>query len=490
MQPCPSVSSRGLRTITPGLRAAEQWSAVWNGMPDDGSKVELLRMLEDIPASHFGVPSAAWAYLRLLVKKHPEQCFKRRSALSGQDLVAAGLSMISTWTDSVIARELDRSCRSLARYRKALAGAGLIAFRDAPDRQRYVRGDDRTAPVDAYGVDLRPLVARFEELRSVCRGLKQTHKADAAVRSQLSRSRNRLRELRAVLVSPSARDLASQALAAVDVVRKRKDLDMVRLGLNQALEALAALEGHFDAQTEAILQETKESCAPVNLGAQLLPSSLPVSLREEGLGEGSTSPSEASKTATDALEVDQDGSMSASPPSDVLSDVSDADDGVLPGFSLAPSPTPAPLAPLERVSCPEVGSVLRLLPLLLESKPYLGPFVRDRRFATDLALAVAYGQAAASRLGLSQREITRLTQLYGLKFAVAALLTEFTPGVESPKHYLQGILNKLASHWIKVDLAAGWGRLTRQFTSVARGEAPSPTCTREPSFANRCVMPN
>ena len=456
-------------------------------MPDDGSKLELLRMLEDIPASHFGVPTAAWAYLRLIVKKHPAECFKQRSALVGQDLVAAGLSMISTWTDSVIAREIDRSCRTLARYREALAGAGLIAFRDSPDRQRYVRGDDRTSPVDAYGVDLRPLVARFEELRAVFRGLKQKHKADADVRSHLSRSRNRLRELRAVLVSPSARELASQALTAIDAVRKRKDLDMVRLGLRQALEALATLEGLFDAQTEAILQVTKESCAPDKLGAQLLPSSSPPSLREEGLGEGSTSPSEASRTATDALEADRGRSVSQSPHNDASSGVSEGEDGVLPGFSLAPSPTQAPSAPIERISCPEAGSVLRLLPLLLQSKPYLGPFVRDRRFATDQALAVAYGQAAASRIGLSQREITRLTQIYGLRFAVAALLTEFTPGVESPKHYLQGILNKLASHWIKVDLVAGWGRLTRQFTSVEPGEAPSPTRTREPSFASRCV---
>lgn len=83
---------------------------------------------------------------------------------------------------------------------------------------------------------------------------------------------------------------------------------------------------------------------------------------------------------------------------------------------------------------------------------------------------------------------TRLTRLYGLRFAVAALLSEFSPGVESPRHYLQGILGKLSSHWIKVDLAAGWGRLTRQYLSAEPGSAPSPA-PRAPAFASRCVVP-
>lgn len=486
MQPCPSVSSRGLRTITPGLRAAEQWSAVWNGMPDDGSKLELLRMLEDIPASYYGVPSAAWAYLRLIVKKHPETCFKRRSALAGQDLVAAGLAMVSTWTDAIIAEELDRSCRSLARYRSALAGAGLIAFRDSPDRQRYVRGEDRSTPLDAYGVDLRPLVARFDELRDVCRKLKLDRQDARGVRSKISRARNRLRELHAVLASPSDREIAGQALASIDAVRKRKDLDMVRLGLKQATEALSTLESLYDAQTAAIIQLTEESSAPDRTGAQLLPSSLPQIQEKEGLGEGSTPPSEAPERAQLALGVIRAPSPTATAFSEAFSPGAGTDDGFLFEFSLPPSPTLAPITPVERVSCPEVASVLRLLPLLLESKRM--EFVRDRRCASDLALVIAYGQASSSRIGLSPAEITRLTRLYGLRFAVAALLTEFSPGVESPRHYLQGILGKLSSHWIKVDLAAGWGRLTRQYLSAEPGSAPSPA-PRAPAFASRCVVP-
>ncbi len=482
MQTCQTVSAKGLRAITPGLRVAEQWASVWTGMPDDGSKAELLWMLEEIPASHFGVPSPAWAYLRFIVKKQPKACFRSQSELVGKDLVASGLAMISTWTDADLAYELDRSFRTLSRYRSALAGAGLIAFRDSPDRsRRVVAGDDRSEPLDAYGIDLRPLIARYEELRSIVRGFKTDKIQARRLRTDLTRAFNRIKELRAVIISDEGREIASSALAVVEAVRRRKDLDVVRMGLEQARSFVSQLEGLFDEQVSTF-SEPEPSGAPDTNDTQLLPRNPSKNYKKEGLGEGGTSPSEAPKRPLERLEQPSEPKSGFTHYADPLDNDFEAEGRLLFEFALPASPPLPPSKPVQRVTCPDVDSILRLLPALLESK--LMSFSKDHPYRDEKTLALAYGQASASRLGFKPAEIQRLSHLHGLHFAVSALITEFSPGVQSPRSYLNGIVAKLICRYSKVDLAAGWSRLGRQYLS---GDLKKPAPPREPSFASRRV---
>lgn len=476
MQPQSTQGTTGLRLITPGLRTAEKWADLWCGLPDGASKSQLLQLLEDIPASRFGVPVKAWQLLHRLVKRQPQACFLTQSELHGRDLTTAGLALISTWSDDVLGEDLDRSSRSLARYRGDLAAAGLIAFRDSPDRSRAFFGKDRDAPDDAYGVDLKPLVARYSELCAIRDGLRQIKSESVGIRRSLSRARNRLRELKALMVEPSDHLIADQALKVVDAVRRRKDIDAVQLGLQHANEAVARLEASFDLMLKDVLSEPDVSGAPDSLNTQLPPSVSPQPIREEGLGEEGTwfeapalSSNDTNASTPISVKAVENGILASFvDQDDVVSDDVANEGRVLFEFTLDASAPPR--QPLQRVTCPELSSVIGLLPKLMGRLGF--SFSHDTRFKDDESLVIAYGQAAASRIGFDKATIVRFTTQYGVRFAVAALLTEGTKSVENPKSYLEGILYKLGSGWMKVDLAMSWGRLTRHYLTASPPPSP------------------
>lgn len=475
MQPQSTQGTTGLRLITPGLRTAEKWADLWCGLPDGASKSQLLQLLEDIPASRFGVPVKAWQLLHRLVKRQPQACFLTQSELHGRDLTTAGLALISTWSDDVLGEDLDRSSRSLARYRGDLAAAGLIAFRDSPDRSRAFFGKDRDAPDDAYGVDLKPLIARYSELCAIRDGLRQIKSESVGIRRSLSRARNRLRELKALMVEPSDHLIADQALKVVDAVRRRKDIDAVQLGLQHANEAVASLEASFDRMMNDVLLEPDVSGAPDSLDTQLPPSLRPESISEEGLGEEGTWFRAPALTSNDtdastpiSVKTVENGSLASYVhQDDIVSDDVANEGRILFEFTLDASAPPR--QPVQRVTCPELSAVIRLLPKLMDRLGY--SFYRDPRFRDDESLVLAYGQAAGHRIGLDQSAIRRYSSQHGIRFAIAALLTEGTQSVENPKSYLEGILYKLGSGWMKVDLAMSWGRLTRHYLT---GSPPPP----------------
>ena len=476
MQPLTTQGTKGLRLITPGLRSAEKWSDLWCGLPDGASKSQLLQLLEDIPASHFKVSATSWRLLHLYVKRQPSACFLTQAELHGRDLTTAGLALISTWSDDVLGDDLDRSSRSLARYRGELAAAGLIAFRDSPDRSRSFFGKDREAPVDAYGVDLKPLVARFAELCAIRDGLRQVKSESTLIRRSLSRARNRLRELKALLVDQSDHLIADQALKVVDAVRRRKDTDAVQLGLQHAKEAVSHLEASLDLMLANVFSEPEESRAPDNMDTQLLLSLRPKIISEEGLGEEGTRFEAPALTSNDtnisapiSVKAVENGVLTSFvQQDDIVSDDVANEGRVLFEFTLDASAPPR--KPVQRVTCPELSAVIALLPRLMDRLGY--SFYRDPRYRDDESLVMAYGQAAGHRVGLDQTSIRRYTNQHGIRFAVAALLTEATQSVENPKSYLEGILYKLGSGWMKVDLAMSWGRLTRHYLTASPPPPP------------------
>jgi len=455
-----SAGARGLRPVTPAHRRAEDYARQWSGLPDGATKSSLLRLLEDVPARAMGLKPRERAFLHHLVKLQPAECFKPSAALAGLDLDAAGLALISTYADAYLMADLDVTCRTLARWREKTSRLGWISFRDSPDRTRYRIGA-ADAPEEAYGVDLRPLIVRYRELEA----LRDQDRVDRhelrTLRRTLSCRSTRIRSLLAVLLASEEHDFAQTALRAIEAVRRGKDLDMVRMAVAQADAAVGRLEALLDHQVWGSSGVTEESGAPDRNGAQLLPTQLEkIQIRESSLGRGALREEYAASTEpkpaeTDAL--DDDGEVLWQ--SSATYDDDPAEDGQDGVTVMEITPTPAARR-RPRVNAPAVGDIIIALPDILAQKDF--PFTRHPMFPTDAALVVAYGQSAASRVGLTKEEICRHSAGdAGVPFAVAALLAEFTADVRNRRAYLLGLVARLNDPLVTVNLWASWKRLVR-----------------------------
>lgn len=444
---------RGLRPVTPELLRAEETARRWRGLPNDASKAQLLQLLEDVHPQEMGVSKGARNFLHWLVKMQPAACFMRTADLSGADTLRQGLALVSTYQDAYVSAALDVSVRTLARWRCELASAGWIAFRDAPDRTRYRQGP-ADAPDEAYGVDLRPLVVRYGDLKGL-----RTQRRDAvqellALRKGLSARRNRLRGLLALICAEDPDEILAM-IARLHRLGRTKNADDYLVAQIEADAMIARLEDQVTAQAAAFTRVTTESTAPDRTGAQLNPTDPPSLNSEENLTDEYASRSVAETGAPPAgaepeadeevvwCSADYDGE-----PADVIEiDIARA------GRERGPS------AP--RVTCPHPRAILAALPALLRRQGLA--FVRHPAFPEDDRLAAAYGQSAAHRLGITQGRIAALSLRFGpLPFAVASLLAESTPGVEKRRAYLEGLIQRLDDDRIRVDLWASWQRLVRE----------------------------
>lgn len=449
----------GLRKITPGLRQAEDYARQWTGLPDGASKAGLLRLLEDVPAARMGLSTAERNFVHRLVKMQPAECFKTSRALIGCDLTSAALALVSTYSDTALIAELDVTARTLARWREGANAAGWISFRDSADRSRFRIGP-ADAPIEAYGIDLRPLIVRYSELERMRDQAKTDRQEFASVQRTLSRRRVRLRSLQALIAADQPLSFVETALRAIDAVRRGKDLDNARMALAVANEAVAQLEGYLDQSAAGFFGVTQESPAPDRNGAQLPPTApdkinleIP-SGREAFREEGAASAPAFDRPAIDAGAGGEDVVWQSA--------AMDEDDEVGPWIDITPKPRAdrGLYGRRPRVNTPSAGEIVTALPALLARKDF--PFTRHPSFPTDRSLAVAYGQSAASRVGLTREEIARHScGEHDLAFAVAALLAEFTEGVRNRRAYLLGLVGRLNDPVISVDLWASWQRIKR-----------------------------
>lgn len=442
------AGAQGLRPVTPALRQAEEHARRWRGLPPEGSKKRLLQLLEDVPADRLGVSDAARGLLHWMVKAQPPGCFRSEADLADADPARAGLALISTWSDAYLAARMNVHQRSLARWRGELAAAGWVCFRDSPDRRRY-RVGAAEAPEEAFGVDLRPLVARFSDLSALRDEARDQVRELLAVRKTLSCRRNRIRALAALVVTDESLDFIDTALRAVTSGIRVKDIDLARLALAQADDAVARLEILVDTGGFFTTLLTEESGAPDETGAQLHPThSAEVSKITEVENEGGyASPALPSPIEDDEEEVLWQSDDLCEPEGPVI-------EVTLQARRMA---TSSPF----RVTCPTSQAVLKALPALLAARGIA--FSTHPAFPTADSLAVAYGQSAANRIGLRHQAIRQASyRVSPLPFAVAALLSEFTPGVRDRKSYLLGLLDRMTDERIKVDLWASWQRLVRE----------------------------
>jgi replication initiation protein RepC len=161
-----------------------------------------------------------------------------------------GFSPASDWTskdsspivwpsNGTLARQLGLSISTARHHLRGLAAAGLIAHASHPTYHRRGVRDEQGNIVEAFGIDLSPIIVRYDELLQIA----LTYEREGLERRALSYQRTRIRrEIEAVLVAARREGLVG------DWQHFHARLDKLRIGVpselvqfRELIEALTAL---------------------------------------------------------------------------------------------------------------------------------------------------------------------------------------------------------------------------------------------------------
>ncbi len=145
----------------------------------DVSKWDALRNLA-AARQHFGLSDRDLTVLQTLLGFHPE------TAIGGDNPPA-----IVYPSNSAICERLNgMPCSTMRRHIARLVDTGIILRRDSPNGKRYVRRQGGTKL--AYGFDLSPLAARFDEFKDIADRLAQAEARCKRLRETISLMRRDL----------------------------------------------------------------------------------------------------------------------------------------------------------------------------------------------------------------------------------------------------------------------------------------------------------
>ena len=180
------ISTITNRSFTSTCLNTKQRAEIFTGLPSGVSKYNLLETVHAI-APLLGISPALMAHLRLLVEYTREQDW-----LYPDPRPFVWLSVTET------AGQLQRSRFQIYRNECKLVELGFICHRNSGDNRRYGRRDAQGKVQIAYGVDLRPLGAQWDELREK----HLAHNAECEERWRLKNEiSSRRREIRDLLVA-------------------------------------------------------------------------------------------------------------------------------------------------------------------------------------------------------------------------------------------------------------------------------------------------
>ena len=141
----------GLRRLTPGLLAAERAAAEFAGLPEGVA----------VPGQVLAAFKAAAPCLGLSPRLvHAVDWLFRFT--QPQDWGRGGRPIV--WPSAAMQQEaLGLSATRVKALNRALIEAGLVTMKDSPNGKRYGRRDAQRRIIEAYGFDLSPLAARYQE---------------------------------------------------------------------------------------------------------------------------------------------------------------------------------------------------------------------------------------------------------------------------------------------------------------------------------------
>ena len=222
---------RGERAISPATMANRRRAARFDGLPAGVGKRDLLDAIRD-GGRECGLSRTEMHRLVYLVEKTEEIDWRGEASLP------------VVWTSvSRMAFELGVGRGRINAVERSLADKGWIVHRDTGERRRWGERDPETGRVtEAYGVDLRMLGSRYEELGAAAVAKEDAWRMRESVRAEASSLHNEVRQLAAALGRESGlgRRAGDTARALEDLIAERDRLQVRR-------DALAAeLLGHGD----------------------------------------------------------------------------------------------------------------------------------------------------------------------------------------------------------------------------------------------------
>jgi replication initiation protein RepC len=144
-------SPTGFRRLTPGLIRADRAAESFAGLPDGVTAHGQLLAALKAAAPRLGLTMRVVHAIDWLFKfTHP------------QDWERGGRPIV--WPSALLEQEaLGLSETQAKRLNRCLIEAGLVTMKDSPNGKRYGKRDGKGRIVEAYGFDLSPLAARYEE---------------------------------------------------------------------------------------------------------------------------------------------------------------------------------------------------------------------------------------------------------------------------------------------------------------------------------------
>ncbi len=146
-----SYAPTGFRRLTPGLIKTDRVAEGFTGLPDSVTVHGQLLTALKAAAPRLGLAPRLVHAIDWLFRFTQPQDWKR----GARPIV---------WPSALLQQEALGVCESqVKRLNRSLIELGLITMKDSPNGKRYGRRDAQGRIVEAYGFDLSPLAARYQE---------------------------------------------------------------------------------------------------------------------------------------------------------------------------------------------------------------------------------------------------------------------------------------------------------------------------------------
>lgn len=229
----PGTPTAGVRQVTPASLAAQRAARLYaDARTAPIRRVDALQLAKRAAAA-MGLKAAKIAMIDKLFAYSPAGDWRSKHA-----------SPIVWPSNYVLARQLGLSVSTTRHHLRGLAAAGLIAHASHPTFQRRGVRDGQGNIVEAFGIDLSPIITRHDELLEIA----LAYEHDGRERRALSYRRTQLRrEIEAILVAAQRQGLAGewhQFQARLDRLRETttRDLEQIR----EIVDALALLRDEVE----------------------------------------------------------------------------------------------------------------------------------------------------------------------------------------------------------------------------------------------------
>lgn len=234
-----SLTPFGRQTVTAGLLAANARLAATPDLPT----VDKWALLNDLRTARagYGITDRDLVVLHALV-----------SFLPGKELADGPGLMVYPSNATLSDRAHGMPESTLRRHVAALVRAGLLARHDSPNGKRYATRDLSGEVLEAYGFDLRPLLAQAEEIAARAEAQRQ---ADATLRRRRTHLVIRLRDATKLCDYAEEMGLVVDTLqnrlgALTRGLRRKMDLSQIEALLNAVGDILSILNKLLSSETQ------------------------------------------------------------------------------------------------------------------------------------------------------------------------------------------------------------------------------------------------